>query len=290
MSSFSGTLFDAITVSRELGIQFIWIDALCIIQDDPEDFALESVRMHKVYGHAILTLSICSSKSATESFLIHREAEMLPLNRYNLAGTRLLLEEKTLEDVRAHSPLMERAWTFQEELLSPRILYWSDHGIFWKCSEMQCVENSSEDRQPDRNYKKTWNDTIEAYSKRELSNENDRLTALSGIASKFIPNIPGLLDGYNATGALHGATFSGTTSNQIRSISTTDEYVAGLWQSTIPGSLLWSVHGTPKSPKPIDPEVPVSYVAPSWSCKLSKACDVFSYVLSSLQHSLYTSP
>jgi hypothetical protein len=271
MKSFVGTVLDAINVSRRLGIQFIWIDALCIIQDDPKDFTLESVRMHKVYGHAILTLSICSSKSAAESFLIRREAETLRLLSCFLVKNKLSLVEKTLEDVRARSPLTKRAWTFQEELLSPRILYWSDQGIFWNCSRRQCVENSSEDHQPRSNYNKHWNDMIEAYCEREISNENDRLTALSGIASKFIPEPRNTYNGYFAT-----------SKN-----SAVDEYVAGLWQSTLPESLLWTVHGIPKPSKVANTRFIVSYVAPTWSCKLIKTSDTCSGNLISLQYLSY---
>jgi hypothetical protein len=263
LSSFSGTLRDAITVSRKLGIQYIWIDALCIKQDDPDDFALESVRMHKVYGHAIVTLSICTSKSATESFLIPREAETLRLSKsFTFAGKHLALAGKTLEDVRARSPLTTRAWTFQEELLSPRNLYWSDHGIFWSCCRVQWSENNSKDMPPRSHDNKDWNDIIEAYSRRELSNEKDRLTALSGIASKWTPPAPPMPGSY-------ANLYRSNLSHHIVGASPNDEYVAGLWQSTLPGSLLWTTQESPKPAKLTDPNFPVSYIAPSWSCKFA---------------------
>lgn len=63
---FSGTLLDSITAARKLGIGYIWIDAISIIQGDEEDFARDSVLMHKVYTHAILKLSICTSESSRE--------------------------------------------------------------------------------------------------------------------------------------------------------------------------------------------------------------------------------
>ncbi len=103
--------------------------------------------IHKVYGRAILTWSIYSNTSATESFLVRREAKTLRLKSYMLASNYLSLEKKILEDVRTRSPLMEHAWTFQEEMLSSRILsLLSDHGILWNCSKSECPENSTEVR------------------------------------------------------------------------------------------------------------------------------------------------
>ncbi len=123
IGSFSGTLLDFITVSRALGIGYVWIDAFCIIQQDDEDFARESVSMYKVYGHALLAISICSSMRAAQSFLIPRECESMKSEKFVFARSRPSLPAKTLQDVREGSPLMKRAWTFQEELLSPRVLY-----------------------------------------------------------------------------------------------------------------------------------------------------------------------
>jgi hypothetical protein len=233
LTRFSGTLLDFILVSRQLGLRYVWIDALCIIQKDEEDFAKESVLMHKVYGHAILTISVCSNKSARESFLITREIETLPPEKCGFAGRFLSVKAKTLEEVRESSPLMKRAWTFQEEFLSPRVLYWSDHGVFWNCVLKQYAERDALKGRDPLSRGTSWDRTIEAYTPRQLSHPEDRLTALAGVASKF------------------------AVAN--------DEYLAGLWKSSLPGSLLWIVQGIPE--RRTNTEVAAQYIAPSWSCK-----------------------
>ncbi|SPJ71786.1 uncharacterized protein FTOL_01514 [Fusarium torulosum] len=60
---------DAIRICREIGIPYLWIDALCIIQDDPEDWQRESAIMGSVYSNAYLTIAAESTASATQSFL-----------------------------------------------------------------------------------------------------------------------------------------------------------------------------------------------------------------------------
>lgn len=109
LTGLGGTLLDFITVSRESGINCVWVDALCIIQMDDEDFAKESTLMHEVYSHAILTVSICSSESARKSFLIPREAEVLQSEHSVFAGSCLMLKPKSLQEIRKSSPLMKRA-------------------------------------------------------------------------------------------------------------------------------------------------------------------------------------
>ncbi|KAE8440323.1 hypothetical protein EG329_008776, partial [Mollisiaceae sp. DMI_Dod_QoI] len=233
LDRFSGTLLDFITAARKLDIRYVWIDALCIIQDDPEDFAL--------YSHAIVTISVCSSKSSSECFLTAREAETLQVEQVVFAGSRLSVKAKTLEEVRAWSPLMERAWTFQEELLSPRVLYWTNHGIFWSCTRKQYAEHDALAALPPRTRITDWTHTIESYASRFLSHQNDRLTALAGVATKFSQANPG------------------------------DEYLAGLWKSSLPYSILWIVNkGDPSHRRSTESSTRSSqsvedYVAPSWS-------------------------
>ncbi|KAG0645397.1 Heterokaryon incompatibility protein [Hyphodiscus hymeniophilus] len=63
------TIADALTVTRALGYRFIWIDSLCIIQDDPSDWQKESSLMRRIYGSASVTLVAASSTSAYDGFL-----------------------------------------------------------------------------------------------------------------------------------------------------------------------------------------------------------------------------
>jgi hypothetical protein len=63
------TIKDAIRVAKSLGYQYLWIDALCIIQDDPQDWQREASRMAHVYGNADLVLTASSATDSYEGFL-----------------------------------------------------------------------------------------------------------------------------------------------------------------------------------------------------------------------------
>lgn len=63
------TFYDAIRVTRMLGVQYLWIDSLCIIQNDARDWQIESSRMGDVYRNAYLTIAACCASSDSEGFL-----------------------------------------------------------------------------------------------------------------------------------------------------------------------------------------------------------------------------
>ncbi|OCL15185.1 HET-domain-containing protein, partial [Glonium stellatum] len=60
---FPNTIRDAMIFTQNIGVQFIWIDALCIIQDDAEDWRVEAAKMASIYENALLTLSATASDS-----------------------------------------------------------------------------------------------------------------------------------------------------------------------------------------------------------------------------------
>lgn len=62
-------LQDAIKTCRSLSISYLWIDALCITQDDPLDWERESASVGLIYLNAYLTICALSSDSCTGSFL-----------------------------------------------------------------------------------------------------------------------------------------------------------------------------------------------------------------------------
>ncbi|KAF4836161.1 hypothetical protein CGCSCA4_v012355 [Colletotrichum siamense] len=66
------TFQDAITVTRALGIDFIWVDSLCIIQDDPDDWAKEASQMASIYRNAYITIAVTSAAGGEEGFLYDR--------------------------------------------------------------------------------------------------------------------------------------------------------------------------------------------------------------------------
>lgn len=66
------TIQDAVLVTRGIGVRYLWVDALCIVQDSHDDWARESAQMHDIYGKASLVLVAEISASADEAFLRNR--------------------------------------------------------------------------------------------------------------------------------------------------------------------------------------------------------------------------
>lgn len=125
---------DAVRVTRALGVRYLWIDSLCIIQEDPADWAAESGRMEDVFCHAYCTIAASSGSSSLAGFLSDRpprDVVMLPTPR----GQPLYLAED-LDDFRADvedSVLSSRGWVLQERALSRRTIFFTSAQVYWEC-------------------------------------------------------------------------------------------------------------------------------------------------------------
>ncbi|KAK5624977.1 hypothetical protein RRF57_000693 [Xylaria bambusicola] len=160
------TLVDAIHAARSLGFRYIWIDALCIIQDDDEDWAREAVRMTQVYANATLTITTTVGKSSDDGlFRPHPDGFFNPqqlcirLPRRDRSKPKPRIRDIDLSIVRSDyslsylaiypdanfgyigyayigaqsTPIETRAWTLQEQILSKRLLYYGHGAILWEC-------------------------------------------------------------------------------------------------------------------------------------------------------------
>jgi hypothetical protein len=78
--------------------------------------------MHKVYSNALFTLCACATRQATENLIDQREAWTKIMEPCRLGGQFLTTTDMSLNELRLRSPLADRAWTLQEERLSPRML------------------------------------------------------------------------------------------------------------------------------------------------------------------------
>lgn len=251
------TFQDVVTVARHFSTRYVWIDALCIIQDSSEDWASESATMRDVYANSFCTIAAAASSSPKEGLFRSRQPEPARPAVLNIA-----LEDEDPEDFYIwdsdywlkhfdRSELHTRGWTFQEHFLSPRVLSFGHDQIMWECmTDSKCegfpdgvphreslkssyalsrLVTPSEDDQDhlfsERAFH-TWKILLEDYSKRSLTKPTDKLVAFAGIAKLF-------------------QEFTG------------DEYLAGLWKSRLVDLLNWKV----TTPGP----VAVDYLAPSWS-------------------------
>lgn len=239
------TFCDAIDASRRLGIDYIWIDALCIIQNDadssPSDWEKESGRMAAIYGGSFVTLAATTATSVHEGFL-HRPQHNLYSGGFiakvttdNCCRIQNFHSQQVYPESTTNTHLATRAWALQERLLSSRIIYFGDRGLFWECREHISSEYLPTGL-PDLLFKKTigreekpwdWSiDIVSEYSKTKLTRDSDRLPALSGIAAR---------------------------QQQLNG----DEYLAGMWKESLTAQLPWQQIGE-KSPRP-------AWRAPTWS-------------------------
>lgn len=152
ISVLPATIQDAIKLCRSLGIPYLWVDSLCIIQDDSEDWRHEAAEMAAIYGRSALTISTPQNSHCDESFNNLNASqpegpslpEMLWKHRRHgeaVTGTvtvrRMSLNssgkpQSSFSTGKQGSPWMTRGWTLQEWLLSPRVLHCGNERM-WDC-------------------------------------------------------------------------------------------------------------------------------------------------------------
>ncbi|OAQ66220.1 HET domain-containing protein [Pochonia chlamydosporia 170] len=246
---FPQVMQDAILVSQTLGIKYIWIDSMCIIQDSKEDWLHEAATMASIYTNAELTVAASWCATPGQSLFSNRTHIAIDITSFNNEGVflRRLNPHFTWQDVEhdwfkddpytdaeAEWPLLSRGWVYQEQLLSRRMLHFTKDEIIWECNECtvcECRPVQTADSTGPRVVKlpvvsKSWSQIIQEYAKRSLTFPTDRLPALAGVAKAF-----------GGKG--------------------TREYLCGLWGDDLEGCFFWYVAGG-ISPRP-------DMYMPSWS-------------------------
>ncbi|KAI8713051.1 HET domain-containing protein [Fusarium sp. LHS14.1] len=188
------TVQDAITVVRELGLSYIWVDALCIIQDDDRDKMEQIASMSQIYQQA--TLSICVAYGSSSQHGI--PGVSLPPGAQNV-GLYQNIQLTTLRPVAAivgASMWDSRAWTFQERLLSTRCAIFTAGGMIWQCPTTtwrEDIESSlirpawtldsvaSPLQALQGNPLRSYINCVNIYSGRLLSFLSDKLVAFTGL-------------------------------------------------------------------------------------------------------------
>ncbi|CEI41740.1 unnamed protein product [Fusarium venenatum] len=288
------TLRDAAFVCVRLGLRYLWIDALCINQDDDSDKAREISTMPKVYGHAVITISATRSPSAKHGFLgrrsLEQEAEGVGVMPLSLGGYPEVLQEayqipflcannNPLLARRVGSiilcapdqelePLLTRGWTFQEQLLATRTIEFGSLRTSWHCLESHGVggfvdgwKDSSKDLDDASHwhdkYRKFWQ--IGPYSDPSIDTNETKVKALQ--------IWKGMVETYSARNLTN-------TTDRILAISGIVDklspllgtYRAGLWEPSLVAELLWMI-----DPVKDQDEMhrllprPCTYQGPSWS-------------------------
>lgn len=255
-SELTKTFQDAVLIARRLGLDYLWIDALCIIQDFGDDWAMEASRMAAIYGNAHVVISATRSETGDGDCFADRPSSFC-VSTTSSRGTgtsfvhvRERPPHRDLDNGKssysARTPLLDRAWIYQERLLAKRVVHYMEHEIMWECR--QCVWCECKGHN-DRNFKFNlatllhdhdnipqryleWSLIVNRYTARSLFADADRLPALSGIAGRF--HLPGM-----------------------------GRYLAGIWEKSMPESLAWGASRGGTGAREM--RRPQEYRAPSWS-------------------------
>lgn len=246
MTSLPRTFSDTISVVRKLGIRYLWINSLCIVQDSTADWELEASRMGDYYWNSILTIAAADSVDSSQGLFAERDsAALYPCattfrcgNVRGKAGVpkRLFVmvpntnyphhwiwDQKTVLD--------GRGWTLQEKVLSRRTLTFDQFQISFACQHHRASEMRPSDKRssygerqlnsllrepllaPEDLYNlyEAWNRLVEEYWLRHLAFDSDMLPAVSGLASRV--------------------------KLRLSELGKDDEYLAGMWKSNMMNSL-----------------------------------------------------
>ena len=197
------TYQDAVSITRKLGIRYIWIDSLCIIQNDFTDWQTESSRMGAVFQGSYLTIAAASATDGRDGCYLDT---LEPPTRVESQAEREPIYVRcpgSHASALHNSPLNSRAWVLQELVLSPRTIHFTSQQLYWQCRELYFSEDgvfqsekfasiramsqrplsslTTDHEELDR----IWWSWIRDYSSRQLTKPGDWLAATAGITQYF---------------------------------------------------------------------------------------------------------
>lgn len=248
-SDLTALIRDSITVCQSLGITYLWVDALCILQDSFEDWSVESMAMSEIYAGSAITICPLDAQHCEQSFLSRRldcqvEVPFTSKLRPRITGTYTLRyagmelsnpaddeipsPPDSLDRVLKNSPWMKRGWTCQEMQLSRQMLCFGKTRT-WLLGTLNATTEKGDSEVPNPTILPTiseelfsnglsdhlkaaqlWMFLVQDYTSRQLTYRKDTFPALSGIAKIFAKSLK-------------------------------DEYAAGLWKKNILRQLIWTI-------------------------------------------------
>ena len=143
MNEIPSTIRDAMHVVRRLGIQYLWTDSICIIQDDKTELDYLIRRMDIIYASAYVTIVAAEGSHANAGLLgtCSKNPRATPrIFRYN-KELDLFAASNTLPETLLSCPWSARGWTLQEALLSSRPLIFTNGGIHFTCGSLSWSED-----------------------------------------------------------------------------------------------------------------------------------------------------
>lgn len=192
---------DSIDFVEALGETYLWVDSLCIVQDDAENKFKTITRMDKIYGQALLTLVALAGSDANAGLPGVNKPRIIDQSPATFNSVRLVNRLPALASIRQSCVWNSRAWTFQEGALAKRSLYFTEGQVYWQCwtsyaSEDVLGESSdgpiarsaatalTRDVGTDtRRQFLAYESLVKQYSPRKLTYASDSLAAFSGLLS-----------------------------------------------------------------------------------------------------------
>ncbi|TGO50548.1 hypothetical protein BCON_0181g00150 [Botryotinia convoluta] len=270
ISSLPQTMRDAVEFTRRIGYQYLWIDALCIIQDSTEDWAIESLKMASVYGNATLTIAaeaaVDTSSGIFDSTNVFRQKQHInQCESFNFSiigkcpyragkGTLYLRESLDFDRSSLAGYLSKRVWALQEDLLSPRLIRFGKAQLYWRCKNQESMELCpTRALQFDRRYLSRHNHSDFVYQ--TMNQNGTKLSSWYGIVNDYTTrdiSVPkDVLVGISAI-----ARFMSEAMGQAPTT-----YKAGLWEYDFCQGLTWRRSHASSLPLIRHAE----YIAPFWS-------------------------
>ncbi len=209
------TIQDAISIAADLGLEWMWVDSLCILQDSNNDWTEESDRIGDIYGGCYVCIAAQGAATSEEGIYCERDPLIYqPCRISSRVGDQIHYvlphHADDISDCLEEAALSKRGWAMQERLLAPRTIYFGAM-LMWECREQLRAENSTDLGADHRNLKelfrsailvpeqsfealgsnephiyRTWLVLRRDYTKARLSFPSDRLTAIKGIINAIV--------------------------------------------------------------------------------------------------------
>ncbi|KAH7165240.1 heterokaryon incompatibility protein-domain-containing protein [Dactylonectria macrodidyma] len=226
------TVKQAFEMVIALGFRYLWVDALCIIQDDEVDWQREARKMGAVYSNAALVIAAMASRATQDGLYSKTDDASLTNDIFHsvMLACRTMPRKQWEDFIQKDLPLLCRGWGFQERLLARRVIHFTPAELVWECKGdvwcrcgninkfhstggrinnmsaafWHCVDNPTVDR-----VRPMWRECVKTFSRRSLTMLHDRGFAVTGVAEL------------------------------LRGSSCADLYISGLWKDALPFDLLW---------------------------------------------------
>lgn len=282
------TFQDAIRYCLELEISYLWIDALCIIQDDPQDWQIESAKMAGIYENSYITLAATSSDCGSsgcfqeKSVADKERALQVPSagGQVHQILIRQLIPHWTVTPTsssKRENPLLSRSWVFQERILSPRVLHFCKQELVWECGQEIVCECGSIPKT--RNLKLQFAfaarppaiEECPQVEQRDDGSTPSEINPLQLIKShspqkeaatkKAINQWHNIVEQYSALDLTDEKDILPALSGLAERMAPfLGDYLAGLWRQSLLSDLCWRIDKLG-----FGPQGPAKYRGPSWS-------------------------